>query len=118
MDDRFSPELMRGSLDLMVLSTLAREAKYGYLIQQSLRDASRDRVNVQAGTLYPLLHRLENDKLIRSRWEQSTGRKRKWYELTPAGRARLDQQARQWRDLAACVRRLLAAVPEAPPEPA
>lgn len=118
MTEKFSPELMRGSLDLMVLSVLAAGPKYGYLLQQSLRDASRGRVDLQAGTLYPLLHRLESDKLIRSRWDKSTGRRRKWYELTRTGRAQLKRQARQWHAYAECVRTLLAPVAEPPPQPA
>ena len=83
--DKFSSELMRGSLDLMVLSILADGPKYGYLIQQRLREASRDMARLQAGTLYPLLHRLEADKLIKSRWDDSTGRRRKWYDLSSRG---------------------------------
>jgi DNA-binding PadR family transcriptional regulator len=107
MTDRFQRELVRGSLDLMVLSVLSRSAKYGYLIQQEIRDASRGRVSLPAGTLYPLLHRLESDKLIRSRWEDSTGRSRKWYELTAAGKRRLQQHARDWESFAECMSRLL-----------
>ncbi len=114
MTDTFSPELMRGSLDLMVLSILADESKYGYSLQQSLHSASRGRVDVKAGTLYPLLHRLEADKLIKSKWDNSTGRKRKWYSLTALGRKRLKQQATQWYEYADCLRRMLAPVIEAP----
>jgi PadR family transcriptional regulator len=116
--DKFSSELMRGSLDLMVLSVLADGPKYGYLIQQRLREASRDMARVQAGTLYPLLHRLEADKLIKSRWEAGTGRRRKWYELSGPGRARLKQQARQWEEYAECLRALLAPVLQPPGQPA
>ena len=82
MSDRFQRELLRGSLDLIVLSVLADGAKYGYLLQKQIRQASSSRVQVEAGTLYPLLHRLEKGKLIRSKWDSSTGRRRKWYELT------------------------------------
>ncbi len=114
MTDKFSPELMRGSLDLMVLSVLAEEAKYGYSLQQSLHSASRGMVDVKAGTLYPLLHRLEADKLIKSKWDRSTGRKRKWYVLTATGRKRLEQQATQWYEYTDCLRRMLASVIEAP----
>src|SRR5262245_13059407 len=105
---KFNPELMRGSLDLMVLAVLASGRKYGYLLQQDLREASRGLVDVQAGTLYPLLHRLESDKLIRSKWDESTGRRRKWYELTDPGRKRLAAQAREWHEYAECLRALLA----------
>lgn len=108
--DKLSPDLLRGSLDLMVLSVLADGAKYGYAIQQRLRESSRELVDVQAGTLYPLLHRLESDKLVRCRWDDSTGRRRKWYELTAAGRGRLHHQARQWHAYADCLRDLLAPV--------
>src|SRR5262249_26576359 len=104
---KLNPELMRGSLDLMVLSVLTGGRRYGYLLQQEIRDASRGMVDLQAGTLYPLLHRLEADKLIRSRWDESTGRKRKWYELTDSGRKRLSQQAREWCEFSDCLREML-----------
>lgn len=108
MSEKFERELLRGSLDLMVLSVLAGGKKYGYLIQKQLRETSGQRVNLQAGTLYPILHRLEEDQLIRSSWDESAGRKRKWYELTAAGQKRLKAQAAQWLDYAECVRRLLS----------
>lgn len=105
--ETFSPDLLRGSLDLMVLSVLADEPQYGYLIQQRLREASGGRMSVTAGTLYPILHRLEQDKLVKCRWESTTGRRRKWYELTAAGRRQLKQRAEQWYVYADCVRKLL-----------
>ena len=105
--DKFERDLLRGSLDLMILSVLASGKKYGYLLQKLVRDASAGRVEIAAGTLYPLLHRLEEDKLIRSSWDDDTGRKRKWYELTAAGQRRLKTQAQEWLDYAACVRELL-----------
>lgn len=114
---RLNPELMRGSLDLMVLSVLSSGPKYGYLLQQDLRDASRGMVDVQAGTLYPLLHRLESDKLIRCKWDASTGRRRKWYELTEPGRRRLSAQALEWHAYAECLRTMLAPVLDAVPRP-
>ncbi len=118
MSESLDPQLMRGSLDLLVLSVLADGPRYGYRIGQSLKESSGSLVNVQAGTLYPLLHRLENDKLIKASWDDSTGRRRKWYELTPAGRRRLKQQALQWQEYADCLRRILAPVLEPPPKPA
>ena len=123
MAGKLSSELLRGSLDLMILSALSEGAMYGYSIQKRLADASNEAVQLQAGTLYPLLHRLESDKLIRSRWEKSTGRPRKWYELTAAGRRRLQQQAFEWHAYVACLKRLLPSMSSlaqgnAPPEPA
>ena len=107
MTSKFERELLRGSLDLMVLSVLAGGKRYGYLIQKHVREASGGRVDLPAGTRYPLLHRLEDDRLIRSSWEASTGRDRKWYELTAAGRKRLASQAQEWADYAACIRQVL-----------
>ena len=117
MTDRFQRDLLRGSLDLMVLSTLGKGAKYGYLILQEIRDASRGRVDLKAGTIYPLLHRLEAAKLIRSSWDDSSGRNRKWYELTPAGQRRLQQHAQDWHSYADCVTRLLDSVRGLSPKP-
>src|SRR5215470_19678639 len=106
--ERFQRDLVRGSLDLMVLSVLAGGKKYGYLIQKEVREASSARVDLQAGTLYPLLHKLEDERLVKSSWDDSTGRQRKWYELTSAGRKRLSAQAQEWADYASCVRQLLS----------
>jgi DNA-binding PadR family transcriptional regulator len=108
LSEKFQRDLLRGSLDLMVLSVLAGGKKYGYLIQKEVREASRTRVDLSAGTLYPLLHRLEDDGLVRSVWDDSTGRQRKWYELTAAGKKRLMVQAQEWTDYAACIRQLLS----------
>ena len=102
-----SPDLLRGSLELMVLSVLADGPRYGYLIQQQLRATSREMVDIQAGTLYPILHRLEKDKAIRAKWDESTGRPRKWYELTAAGRKRLVQRTQNWEAYVECVRRVI-----------
>jgi PadR family transcriptional regulator PadR len=132
--EHFERELLRGSLDTMVLSVLADGPKYGYLIQKQLRESSGGQVQAQAGTLYPLLHRLEADKLIKSKWDEPVtnsggvtsagGRRRKWYSLTGAGRKRLSAQALAWRRYAECMSRFLEGVEvsgggkEAAPAPA
>ena len=107
MTEKFERDLLRGSLDLMVLSVLADASQYGYSIQKRLNAVSLGRVKLPAGTLYPLLHRLESDKLIKSKWDDSTGRKRKWYELTAKGRKRLKAQASQWQQYADCMSSLI-----------
>jgi PadR family transcriptional regulator PadR len=107
LSEKFQRDLVRGSLDLMVLSVLAGGKQYGYLIQKQVREASGSRVDLAAGTLYPILHRLESDRLVKSSWDESTGRARKWYELTAAGRKRLAAQAKEWTDYAECIRQLL-----------
>ncbi len=107
MNEPFDRDLIRGSLDLMVLSVLSQQPQYGYMIQQKISQASDGRVPIQAGTLYPLLHKLESEKLIRAKWDDSSGRKRKWYELTAKGRKRLRSGAEQWQQFANCVLGLL-----------
>lgn len=111
----FRRDLLRGSLDLMVLSVLMDGAKYGYMIQKHLKQASQGRVELMAGTLYPILHRLESEQLIRSRWEESGARSRKWYEITEAGIRCLRQQADEWTEFAFCMERLLNAIRPAMP---
>ncbi len=108
MSDKFQSDLLRGSLEMMVLSVVAQESVYGYLIQKKLNLASGGKVKLPAGTLYPLLHRLESDKMIKSRWDATTGRKRKWYSVTARGKKRLKQQATQWQQYADCVSQLIS----------
>lgn len=115
MTKSFSKELMRGSIDFMILGVLAEKAKYGYLIQQELQKTSGNRVKVSPGTLYPLLHRMESEKLIRSRWESTTGRRRKWYELTARGRKQLEKQVSQWREYVECVSKVISLTPDLMP---
>jgi len=105
--EKFQRELMRGSLDLMVLAIIARGRQYGYSIQKHVETASDGRIAIPAGTLYPLLHRLESQGLVASSWDDSTGRKRKWYEITSRGRKALGQQSSTWRTYVDCVRTLL-----------
>ena len=115
--DGLNPELMRGSLDLMVLTALSDGSKYGYLIQQQLKESSEDKVSLKAGTLYPILHKLEADGLVTCRWDDSTGRRRKWYELTAAGRKQLQKRVAEWQDYVACLQRILAPLSGAEPQP-
>ncbi|MDA7978956.1 MAG: PadR family transcriptional regulator [Pirellulales bacterium] len=115
MTERFGRDLIRGSLDMMIMSVLAEGSQYGYSLQKRIRAASGDRVDLAAGTLYPLLHKLEQDKLIRSRWDSTEGRRRKWYDLTTKGRKRLTEQAKEWTSYAECLSRLLAPIVGAKP---
>ena len=111
MNRKFSRELLRGSIDFMILGVLADRPKYGYLIQQDISVASNQRVKLPPGTLYPLLHRMEADKLIRSKWESDTGRKRKWYEITAKGKKQLAKQLDQWREYVECVSKVISVFP-------
>lgn len=93
-EDRFKKDLFRGSQDAMILAVLTDGRQYGYAMQKRLKEVGGQ--TMQAGTLYPLLHRLEKDGLITATWDKSTGRERKWYALTPAGRQRLKRHAADW----------------------
>ena len=96
-------ELRRGTVVLACLSVL-RTPHYGYALLSTLADAG---VAVDANTLYPLLRRLEKQGLLRSEWNTDEPRPRKFYEVTPAGRAALDRLATEWADLDRHVRTIL-----------
>ena len=118
MAGRFDRDWMRGGLDLMVLAALGEGPLYGYLIQKRIRELSAQRVRLDAGTLYPLLHRLESSRWVRSRWDDESGRKRKWYELTAAGKRQLLKQTGQWRQFSDCLNRMLDDEEDSAPQPA
>lgn len=91
------PRLLSGTLDLLILETLARGESYGYQIAQHVLAASDDRFDLKEGSLYPALHRLERQKLLRSRWVPTDeGRRRKYYTLTPAGQRALESKREDW----------------------
>lgn len=90
-----------------MLSVLAEGETYGYAIMQRIHDLSDGSIQWSDGTLYPVLHRLEADHLIKASWRMSeSGRKRKYYTLTPSGHKALEVEKRQWLD----VHRVLAAL--------
>ena len=93
----FARDLLRGSLDLMVLSDLGGGSRYGYQILASLRQQSEGRIDLKAGTLYPILHKLEKEQLIRGAWsDEGPRRKRKSYSLTAKGRRYHADQVANW----------------------
>jgi PadR family transcriptional regulator PadR len=110
-------EVSRGDLELIVLSIVAEGATYGYRIQQRLVEVTGGMARLPAGTLYPLLHRLEADGLIRARWEAESGRKRKWYELTASGDRRLRKRAVEWSRWSRCLAQRLAPILNPKPQP-
>ena len=94
-DDRF--DLPQGTLDLLIMRVVALGSIHGYAIAQRIQQMSRDALQVQQGSLYPALHRLEYKKFLASRWKPSeTGREAKFYELTAAGRAHLKAETESW----------------------
>ena len=96
MDPKKS-DLLQGTLDLLILKTLAPGALHGYAIAQRILITSRETLDVQQGSLYPALHRLERKKLVESEWRESeNGRMAKFYSLTKEGRNQLAAELDRW----------------------
>jgi PadR family transcriptional regulator PadR len=97
-------DLVQGTLDVLILKTLSLEAKHGWAIAKRIQQISGEVLQIQQGSLYPALHRLEQHGWIRAKWaETETGREAKFYSLTVAGRKRLDQETANWRRLSAAI---------------
>jgi len=101
-------ELLRGTLDLLILKVAALGPTHGYAIAQRLRQISRDFFQVHQGSLYPALHRLEDRGLLHAEWHESeTGREAKFYALTRKGRKTLEAEQQNWEKLADAVALIL-----------
>jgi transcriptional regulator len=101
-------ELIPGTLDMLILKTLARGAMHGYGIAQFIETASRDVLRVEEGALYPALHRLEVRGLLRAEWGASENNRRaKYYRLTTIGRRSLEDEAAYWTRVASAVTRVM-----------
>jgi DNA-binding PadR family transcriptional regulator len=95
---------LRGHLDLLLLATLARTGpSHGYALITALRDNSSGTFDLPEGTVYPALHRLERDGSVSSSWSEDAPRRRRVYELTPAGHVALTARGREWRRFAKAV---------------
>lgn len=101
-------ERTKGHLDLLVLSVLSAGPGHGYAIITALRDRSDGVFDLPEGSVYPALHRLEDQGLVTSDWAQVDGRRRRTYRLTPQGEAALVEQHREWRRLADAIDAVLA----------
>ncbi len=103
-------ELPQGTLDLLILRTLALEPMHGWAISERVQQISSDVLCIQQGSLYPALHRLERRAWIKARWGVSdNNRKAKYYELTAKGRKQLELEEKAWSKMTAAVGRVLAA---------
>jgi transcriptional regulator, Acidobacterial, PadR-family len=103
-------EVPQGVLDLLILRVVALGPIHGYAIAQRLQQVSRDVLQVQQGSLYPALHRLENRGLLAAEWKASdTGRDAKFYRLTPKGRSQLKSETENWKRLSAAIGLILQA---------
>jgi PadR family transcriptional regulator PadR len=104
-------DLPQGTLDLLLLKTVALEPQHGWAIAQRLHQISSAALTVRQGSLYPALHRLERRGWIKAQWRMSEQHRRaKYYALTRRGRAQLEKEAVLWRKLSAAVAEVLEAV--------
>jgi transcriptional regulator len=97
-------DLVQGTLDLLILRTLATEPKHGWAIAKRIQQISNEVLQVQQGSLYPALHRLEQQGWITAKWaENETGRQAKFYRLTSGGRKQLENETANWKRLSAAI---------------
>jgi PadR family transcriptional regulator, regulatory protein PadR len=101
-------ELPQGTLDLLILKTVALGPQHGWAISERVQRISSDALQVRQGSLYPALHRLERRGWIKARWSTTENNRRaKYYELTRSGRKQLEAQTDSWRRLTAAVGQVL-----------
>jgi transcriptional regulator len=102
-------DLLQGTLDMLVLKTLVRGPLHGYGIAKAIRTTSSDALDIEFGSLYPALKRLELKGWIAAKWEMSErNRKARYYRLTPAGRKQLQHEHSKWTDFVAAVSRVMS----------
>lgn len=106
-------DLLQGTLDLLILQTLVMGPAHGHTIAHAIERRSDDLLQVQYGSLYPALHRLEDRGWVASSWGTSDNNRRaRYYRLTPAGRKQLERRTGRWSQLVAAVNRVLRPVEE------
>jgi transcriptional regulator len=97
-------DLIQGTLDVLILKSLATESRHGWAIAKRIQAVSGDVLQIKQGSLYPALHRLEHQGLIRAEWRRNeTGREARFYTLTKAGRAQLQEELAQWERLSSAI---------------
>jgi PadR family transcriptional regulator, regulatory protein PadR len=107
-------ELLQGTLDMLILKTLQWGPQHGYGIIQAIRVSSSDVLQVETGSLYPALHRLERQGWLSSEWKQSESNQRaKYYRLTPAGKKQLTAEHQRWTQLSGAIASIMS--PEGEP---
>jgi transcriptional regulator len=101
-------DLVQGTLDLLILKTVALEPMHGWGVASRIRQVSNDVLQVNQGALYPALHRLEQQGWITAKWgESANNRRAKYYSVTPAGRRYLNQEQANWERLSAAINLVL-----------
>jgi PadR family transcriptional regulator PadR len=100
-------QFVGSAVEMLILEVIAQGPSYGYEITQTVSERSQGYFELKEGSLYPALHRLERQKLLRAVWREADGRRRKYYELTDAGLAELASRKRSWLSFAAGVNGVL-----------
>ncbi|MGH7627422.1 MAG: PadR family transcriptional regulator [Gemmatimonadaceae bacterium] len=112
MSTKSRPQLLQGTLDLLILRTLAAGREHGQGIARTIQSTSRDTILVDHGSLYPALQRLEERGWVRAEWGVSgNNRRARFYELTPSGRRQLVRETREWWALADAIALILGPQP-------
>jgi DNA-binding PadR family transcriptional regulator len=104
-------DALKGHLDLLLLSILEDGPRHGYAVIDELRSRSEGGLDLPEGTVYPALHRLERAGLLRSAWDESSGRRRRTYSVTPKGRKAAERKRQEWHVFAATVHQVIGADP-------
>jgi len=103
-----TPDLLPGTLDLLILRTLQTDSLHGWAISERIQQISQDVLQINQGSLYPALHRLEHKGWIEAEWAVSElGRRAKYYRLTASGRKRLTVEAAEWERMVAAIGRVM-----------
>jgi PadR family transcriptional regulator PadR len=109
---RADAQALKGHLDTLLLASLENGPRHGYAVREALRERGGTRFDLPTGTIYPALRRLEAAGLVNGTWAEADGqRRRRVYQLTPAGRRRLASDRASWRDFASAVTALLEPAP-------
>src|SRR6185503_1047177 len=103
-----TPDLLPGTVDLLILRTLQKDALHGWAISERIQAVSEDVLQINQGSLYPALHRLELQGWLEAEWKVSElGRRAKYYRLTPSGRRQLTVEAREWERMSNAIERVM-----------
>src|SRR6266542_3679508 len=98
------PDLVQGTVDLLILKTISLEPKHGWAIAKRIQQVSREALQIQQGSLYPALHRLEQQGWIKAEWRATeTGRMAKFYSLTRSGGRQLEKELASWARLSSAI---------------
>lgn len=107
---KFNKELLKGSTNLLVLSLLEKENMYGYQMIKKIQEQSNNLFEFQEGTLYPILHSLEEKGLITSYWDETGNKKRKYYSITKKGKEQLKEKKEEWKIFSNGINQVLGGV--------